>query len=143
MTPDTDTATILIVDDEEPIRRLFALILADAGYNSLAAETGDKALALLGTNTVDLILLDLHMPGQFDGEELLFRLRDQGDEVPIIIVSGWVDDDATINHPDCVNTILKKTDRARKSYRRRQFGPQKTQLNADPQLALQSVQYRQ
>ena len=108
MTPDTDTATILIVDDEEPIRRLFALILADAGYNSLAAETGAKALALLSNNTVDLILLDLHMPGQFDGEELLFRLRDQGDEVPIIIVSGWVDDDATINHPDCVNAVLKK-----------------------------------
>ncbi len=42
MTPDTDTAIILIADDEEPIRRLFALILADAGYNSLAAETGDK-----------------------------------------------------------------------------------------------------
>ena len=99
LTPDTDTATILIVDNEEPIRRLFALILTGFGY---------KALALLGTNTVDLILLDLHMPGQFDGEELLFRLRDQGDEVPIIIVSGWVDDDATINHPDCVNAVLKK-----------------------------------
>jgi hypothetical protein len=35
-------------------------------------------------------------------------LRDRGDEVPLIIVSGWVDDEATLNQPDCVHTVLKK-----------------------------------
>ncbi|HIG56209.1 MAG TPA: response regulator [Candidatus Latescibacteria bacterium] len=102
-----DTPSILIVDDEEPIRRLLTRILTDAGYTTLAADTGDQALSLLGPNTIQLILLDLHMPGQVDGEELLFQLRDQGDEVPIIVVSGWVDEENT-NHPHCVHAVIKK-----------------------------------
>jgi CheY-like chemotaxis protein len=54
----------------------------------LEADTVDQALAMLGPNTIQLILLDLHMPGQVDGEELLFQLRDQGDEIPIICGIG-------------------------------------------------------
>jgi two-component system KDP operon response regulator KdpE len=103
-----DTASILIVDDEEPIRRLLTRILTDAGYTPLEADTGDQALTMLGSNTIQLILLDLHMPGQVDGEELLFQLRDQGDEIPIIVVSGWVDDETIANQPDCVHAVLKK-----------------------------------
>ena len=102
-----DTASILIVDDEEPIRRLLTRILTDAGYTTLE-DTGDQALTMLGPNTIQLILLDLHMPGQVDGEELLFQLRDQGNEIPIIVVSGWVDDETTANRPDCVHAVLKK-----------------------------------
>ncbi|MDE0963730.1 MAG: response regulator [Candidatus Latescibacteria bacterium] len=103
-----DTVSILIVDDEEPIRRLLTRILTDAGYTTLEADTGDQALTMLGPNTIQLILLDLHMPGQVDGEELLFQLRDQGDEIPIIVVSGWVDDETIANQPDCVHAVLKK-----------------------------------
>jgi two-component system KDP operon response regulator KdpE len=103
-----DTVSILIVDDEEPIRRLLTRILTDAGYTPLEADTGDQALTMLGPNTIQLILLDLHMPGQVDGEELLFQLRDQGDEIPIIVVSGWVDDETIANQPDCVHAVLKK-----------------------------------
>lgn len=104
----SDAQTILIVEDEEPIRRLLTRILADEGYTTIEANTGDQALPLLSEHAVQLILLDLHMPGQVDGEELLFQLRDEGDEVPIIVVSGWVDDEATIYHPDCVHAVLKK-----------------------------------
>ena len=35
-------------------------------------------------------------------------LRDQGDEIPIIVVSGWVDDETIANQPDCVHAVLKK-----------------------------------
>ena len=86
-----NAASILIVEDEEPIRRLLTRILTNAGYTTLEADTGDQALTMLGPNTIQLILLDLHMPGQVDGEELLFQLRDQGDEIPIIVVSGMVE----------------------------------------------------
>lgn len=48
------------------------------------------------------------MPGQADGKDLLYLLRDRGDDIPIVIVSGWVDDDATREQPDCVHTVLKK-----------------------------------
>lgn len=101
-------ATILIVDDDDAIRRLMTSVIERLGYTALSAEDAGRALQLLDQHTIDLVLLDLHMPGPADGEDLLFLLRDRGDEVPIIIVSGWVDDEATINQPDCVHAVLKK-----------------------------------
>jgi len=101
-------STILVVDDEEPICTLLTRILIREDYQVITANDVEQALEILNEHRVDLILLDLHMPGPYDGEELLFLLRDRGDEVPIVIVSGWVDDEATINHPDCVHAILKK-----------------------------------
>ena len=101
-------ATILVVDDEEPIRRLMLTVVERQGHTGLAASSAAQALEVLDHNEVDLILLDLHMPGPTDGEDLLFLLRDRGDEVPIIIVSGWVDDEAALHHPDCVHAVLKK-----------------------------------
>ena len=77
-----DTASIFIAEDEEPIRRLLTRILTDAGYTTLEADTGDHALTRLGPNTIQLIMLDLNMPGQVDGEELLYQLRDQSYEIP-------------------------------------------------------------
>lgn len=106
--PENQPSTILVVDDEEPICTLLTRILARENYQVITANNVEQALAVLSQRAVDLILLDLHMPGPYDGEELLFLLRDRGDEVPIIIVSGWVDDEATVNHPDCVHAILKK-----------------------------------
>ena len=48
------------------------------------------------------------MPGQIDGEEFLYQMRDSGHDVPIIVVSGWVDDDVADHHPDSVYAVLKK-----------------------------------
>ncbi len=99
---------ILVVEDEEHVRRLLLTLLKREGYVALAASDAGKALDILDQAKIDLVLLDLHMPGPADGEDLLFLLRDRGDEVPIIIVSGWVDDEATTNQPDCVYAVLKK-----------------------------------
>ena len=99
---------ILVVDDDEAVRRLILTVVDREGYVGLAAADAGRALELLDQHSVALVLLDLHMPGPADGEDLLFLLRDRGDEVPIIIVSGWVDDEATLNQPDCVHAVLKK-----------------------------------
>ena len=48
------------------------------------------------------------MPGPTDGEDLLFMLRDRGDEIPIVVISAWVDDDVVVEQPDCVYAVLKK-----------------------------------
>ena len=48
------------------------------------------------------------MPLQASGEDLLFKVRDSGDDVPIVIISAWVDDDIAQNQPECVHAILKK-----------------------------------
>lgn len=108
MPTNTPATHILIVDDDDAIRRLMTSVIEREGYTALVAEDAGRALQLLDQHDVDLVLLDLHMPGPADGEDLLFLLRDRGDEVPIIIVSGWVDDEATINQPDCVHAVLKK-----------------------------------
>ncbi len=99
---------ILIVEDEDQIRRLLLAILRKEGYEVLPANSAQQALDLLDRHPVDLILLDLHMPGPADGEDLLYLLRDRGDEVPIIVVSGWVDDEVVANRPDCVYAVIKK-----------------------------------
>ena len=54
---------ILIVDDDADIRELTRAILSEAGYEVLSAGTGEEALRLLVQDRVDLILLDLNMPG--------------------------------------------------------------------------------
>ena len=100
--------TILIVEDEAPIRTLLLRLLESAGYEALAVSSADAALEEISQRSFALILLDLHMPGQVDGEEFLYQIRDGGDEVPIIVVSGWVDDDSEANHPDSVYAVLKK-----------------------------------
>jgi CheY-like chemotaxis protein len=100
--------TILIVEDETPIRTLLLRLLESAGYQALAVPSADAALEEIRQRSFALILLDLHMPGQVDGEEFLYQIRDSGHEVPIVVVSGWVDDDSEVHHPDSVYAVLKK-----------------------------------
>ena len=99
---------ILVVEDETQVRILLMKILKQEGYQAIPANNAEQALEVLDQDTVDLILLDLRMPGPTDGEDLLFLLRDRGDEVPIIVVSAWVDDEVTQDQPDCVYAVLKK-----------------------------------
>ena len=67
---------VLIVDDEESIRRSLAGILSDEGFEVETAIDGEKALAQLGEGKpADLVLLDIAMPGR-DGIEILAELRD-------------------------------------------------------------------
>ena len=80
--------TLLVVDNEEADRRLLVDRLAPLGFTLLQAESGEAALALLGTTPVDAIFLDLAMPG-IDGWTTLRRLRDQGlSGAPAAIVSA-------------------------------------------------------
>ena len=49
------------------------------------------------------------MPGELDGQELIFTVRDKGENIPIIVVSGWVDDEAAEHQLDCVYTVIKNS----------------------------------
>ncbi len=100
--------TVLVVEDEAAIRELIVRILDTEGIQAHEAENAEVALQRLRTQRYGLVLLDLHMPGDFNGEEFLFRVRDEGDNIPIIIVSGWVDEDITEHHPDAVYAVIKK-----------------------------------
>jgi len=91
------TLCILIVEDEAPIAKLLAELLADEGYRVLCAGDGEQALVLVGRERPDLVLTDLMMPGM-SGAELYRRLRaDQRTrEIPVVIMSAvaWPPDTA-------------------------------------------------
>lgn len=78
-------ATILVVDDDEAIRTVVSLVLADEGYRVLTAEHGRAALERLATVKPDLILLDMRMP-IMDGWELARAYRDAPEPHASIVV---------------------------------------------------------
>ena len=78
---------ILVVDDDKNTRRLMKLLIEEAGYTVCTAADGDEALMILGEHHIDLIILDVMMPGM-DGYELTNELRASDNELPIIMVSA-------------------------------------------------------
>jgi putative nucleotidyltransferase with HDIG domain len=87
MTAPRNRATVLVVDDERGPRESLRIILKPA-YHVLAASSGTEALEILRTIPVDLVTLDLNMPG-IKGEDLLATIRRQFPEVEIIVITGW------------------------------------------------------
>ena len=103
-----DAAKILVVDDDAYVRALVIKLLERKGFTALPAADAWHAMDVLQQQSVDLVILDLRMPGPVDGEQLLFALRDQGNDIAVIVLSGWVDDEISENPPDCVHAVLKK-----------------------------------
>lgn len=78
---------VLIVEDNVLIRELTTAVLKQAGYNIVVAKDGADALMHIGRDHVDLILLDVDLP-YIDGHNLLKAVRESGNEVPAIFMSG-------------------------------------------------------
>ena len=77
--------TVLVIDDEAPIRRFLDIALRAEGYRVLQASTADDGLALAATRTPDLVILDLGLPDR-EGHEVLAELR-QWSAVPVLVLS--------------------------------------------------------
>jgi len=82
-------AKILIVDDEEDILELVRFNLEKEGYDTECAETGEKALKLVGRDAFDLIVLDLMLPG-VDGLEVSKQLKINSatKHIPIVMLTA-------------------------------------------------------
>ena len=82
-------ATILVVDDDEENRELLTRRLAREGHHTRAAKGGREALALLRSEPVDLVLLDVMMP-DLDGPTVLERLKQDPDRrhIPVLMISA-------------------------------------------------------
>ena len=81
-----DKQTVLVIEDEEKLRRVIGLHLSSDGYGVKAVGTAEEALKLAGD--ADLVLTDLKLPGM-DGLALLEQLRTQNVHLPVIVMSAF------------------------------------------------------
>jgi hypothetical protein len=84
---------VLVVDDSETVRRVLASLLIRAGHAPLEAPDGPAGLALLATHPIDVVLMDVQMPG-LDGIEAVRRLRQAGlpgAGVPVVALTALAD----------------------------------------------------
>ncbi|MEO7092596.1 MAG: response regulator, partial [Polyangiales bacterium] len=83
----TPSATILLVEDDPSITVGLRINLEAEGYKVIIADNGDAGLAAARTEGIDLLLLDLMLPG-LNGFEILRQLRREGHTMPIIVLSA-------------------------------------------------------
>jgi len=80
-------ALILVIDDEEMLRRTLRALLERAGHTVMEAEDGDQGLAQLDVQMPDLVLTDIIMPNR-EGVETIGEMRRRAPLTPIIAMSG-------------------------------------------------------
>lgn len=85
------TGTVLLVEDNDAVRRTVRRTLEGAGYAVLEASSGDAAAAMLdpACGGFDVVLTDVVMPGTLQGPELVHLIRDRRPDVPVIFMSGY------------------------------------------------------
>ena len=81
---------VLVVDDETGIANMLAERLQVAGYVPLVADDAQRAMQLVRTRAPDVILTDHYMP-EVDGATFVRQLRDDGYDIPVILMSAGVD----------------------------------------------------
>ncbi len=82
------THTILVVDDEVRLADVLTVALSDLGYQAIATHSASEALETLKTETIDLVLTDLRLPGM-DGRQLLNQIRKDHPEIPVVMITAF------------------------------------------------------
>jgi CheY-like chemotaxis protein len=98
-------STILVVEDDRAIRYLFTEVLRNNGYAVIACEDGARGLEVARARIaeIDAVITDSRMPG-IDGAELIAHIRALRPEMPILVVSGHLENRA----PDAATCYLAK-----------------------------------
>jgi PAS domain S-box-containing protein len=117
-------ASILLVEDERPVRSTIRRLLERHGYKVLEASNGQDALTLIAARNgeINLVLSDMVMPGM-GGMELASRLRSVAPKLPVLLMTGYTEeaitrageqphDEQIIEKPFTMNTMLEKVRRA-------------------------------
>jgi two-component system cell cycle sensor histidine kinase/response regulator CckA len=82
--------TVVLVDDDDLVRRLVSRVLEREGYRVLAATSGEEGLELLeNAPETDLLLTDVSLPGELDGLELGRRALQERSELKLVCMSGY------------------------------------------------------
>ena len=87
--------TILVVDDEQQVRTITELMLAQFGFKVLTAEDGAAGLKVFSENAdrIDLVVMDLTMP-KLSGEQAFLEMRKQRPDARIVLTSGYNESEA-------------------------------------------------
>ena len=87
---------ILVVEDQDSIRRMIEALVQARGYQVTAVSSGAKAIDVALTDAPDMVLLDLNLPGQYDGFDVCQRLRSEPNTrtVPVVVISAMDDDES-------------------------------------------------
>ena len=83
-------ARVLVIDDEEDIRRVFDVMLKNAGHDAVLAVDGHDALQQFERQHFDLVICDLFMPNK-EGIETLRELRRLNPAVPVVMMSSGIE----------------------------------------------------
>ena len=83
--------TALVIDDDDDIRFAVRRVVSKCGCNVSDVESGEKALAMMNSNTYDIVFCDLRFPGGMPGEELLKQLNTLHPEIKVILMSCAMD----------------------------------------------------
>ncbi len=87
---------LLVVDDDEAVCQVMAIILADLGYQVRTETDGRKVLGLLREHEFDVVLLDIMMP-RLSGLELISQIREHFSVLPLLIVTAFGSADLTVD----------------------------------------------
>jgi len=83
-------ARVLVVDDEEEIRKILTQILEKEGIKVITAPDGDQAMQKICFDTPDVVLLDVRMPG-LNGMEVLKKIKEIDDDMPVVFITAYGD----------------------------------------------------
>lgn len=83
---------VMLVDDEEGVRRSFSRLLSDRGFEVTTVEDGERAVSQLSDHAVDVVVSDLRMPGM-DGLQLLQWVHEKSPKTPFILLTGYGNDE--------------------------------------------------
>jgi CheY-like chemotaxis protein len=89
--------TVLVVDDEEPIRLLLQRILAQRDLSVICASSATEALAICAEHHVDVLLTDINMPGM-NGVDLADRVTRQYPAIAVLLMTGYAGTDVHTEH---------------------------------------------
>lgn len=84
------THKILILEDEPVVLKMLESLLSNEGYACFLANSGDKALEIIEKETIDLFLTDIMIPKRH-GIAIAWEIRTRGYEMPIVILSAFLD----------------------------------------------------
>lgn len=114
----SDSANVLVVDDEQNIRLTLSAMLRRSGYSVTTASSGEEAVALFNSQAFDLMLVDLQMPG-INGIQVVEALRNRGLDTEVIVLTGHGSLESAIEgiHHGIFDYMLKTIDPAQISER--------------------------